>query len=724
MSERSTVTPKSSAGTAAVARALGQPGAQLVLCCLVALALAVPHLGALPARDEADAVVAARAITQRGVPVFYGGELLRQGRQVRTLGYFAIPGLPGQSRVLEVRDELGVQTWAENGGTDYSVGNWHPPLYVYLLAAAMLLPLPVVVALRLLNLALLLVSLALLYGIARAVVAPALAGDAPLTSDQEAASDQESSQAVRWIPLIVCLAYVLISFGIRAHMLIEYTTTIAPTTVLLFWSVHLRAPEQGWRGVAARAGALALVAWANLGPLLPLIAALIVAPLLHGRVRRALLMALTCGLGVALFLISFGAFSLWEGVPASATFAHSGSIVAGALAILPHPKAWAHLGGAGAMELLLAAFYGPPALALAGLIWPRRASWRARVPRRAYPWLVLGAVALGMLLATAYLWWQQVNILTGLVLTVLWSFALLDMFALNWGSLPYIWWLLPCLACAAVVASATLARWSSERIQTLALFAGGVTVVTFLAGPRAWGFAKYIAPAYGILVLLAVLCLVGLATRQVRINGGATVAVCGVALLGLAALIWLPDFTCAAPNAQTGLCPDTNNAPLSLWVSAFTALNILMVALLLGLATRAGRQGRATPLANATLSSALVAPIMVVILLPLLLFAAPEQLALAHTSGSIAYDTGDLNGMDQAGAYLAAHAAPGQLVVMRKEIAVYAPNVRFIDDAILPSDYLATHPEVVWVVGPEAAPPGFSAVARFGAWSVYQRAGG
>lgn len=682
---------------------LQRPFVQWLLCALVACALFLPHINATLVRDEADFVVASQAIDHLGLPIFYQGDFVLAGKPIVRIG--PIPGLPGQSTVYEAPD--GSFTWVENGGITYKVGNWHPPLYLYLLALFFLLPLPFTIAARLLNLLLLFITLAVIQRLTAVLI------------EQQTPSSPQKSASTSLIPMAACFAYLLFSFGIRSYVLIDFTTAMAPLTVLIFWYTHIRAPHT-LRGVLARAMTLLLVIWTNLGPVPALLLVVLALPLLRWEKRRLVIAASSVALALVLFGLTFEAYSLWEGVPAGATFSHSSAILAQVILSLPHPATWAHLtkgSGTLAIEVLLLLLYGP-LVAGATLIVLLRYTHKRPTLRMLLPTIMGGALFLALTLSIAYLQWQHVSIKQGLLVGWQWLPAVGKLLLTNWAGSPFIAWLVPGIACAVLLASARLQTRYRAYVIEMALFAVVMATDVLFIGPLAWGFPKYFGPVYAILIPLGVLFISGLWNGQVQLARWQTLVVGVIGSLALGCALAFIIFGCQTPSPYTGICVAYPQQSFLSWVTAFASLSLLSVAAWMAAAALWPWPHFTTMPEMRRFMSACV----LVLLLPLLIFGLVEQGRLLTTRGNITYDAGDVTGIIEAGQYLATHVTPGQLVVARKEIMLYTPGVHYINDFQLLDTYFSQNRAIVWVVRPQFSIAGFTEVARFGAWGIYYRA--
>lgn len=689
-----------------VRQMLSQPMVSITLCWLAALAMIGPHLMTPFVRDEADFVVAAQAIDQRGVPVFYQSDVELSGRPVLRVG--SVPGLAGPSTVYE--DPDGAFTWVENGGISYKVGNWHPPLYLYLLALFLLLPLPLMLAARLLNLLLLAGVLILLYRLSALL---------PSKSRDETQVPLLRGTTRSFVPLASLVLYLGFTFGIRSSVLVDFTTTLSPLTVLLFWDIHLRAPQNG-KGVVLRALALLLVLWSNLGPVPALALAVVLIPLLRWETRSMLVSISAVCLALMLFGLTFGLYSLWEGIPAGATFAHSSAIVSRTLLALPHPTGWAHLTRGASMvplEVFLLVLYGPLVAGGAVLVLMRYVRWRFP-PRLMLPLVIGGAPLLALLLSAGYLKWQHVSVTQGLVLGWEWIPAVGKLLVENWAASPFISWLLPGMACTLLLASARQGSPFHRSIVEMAAFALLMTGDVLFVGPDAWGFPKYVGPVYPVLILLSVLLVHGLWTGQVKLHQWRTFLVSTGSATALCWMLGMVVFGCQPPDALPGIC--SNQSPVSPlgWLSVISALNVVACGALVALT---GRYLWKRSLATEE-TQHVIGALIGGLLLPLLVFALLEEAAMPGPQGSITYEAGDITGLQEAGHFLATHVAPGQLVLARKEIMVFAPTLRYIDDFQVPDTLIVQNRAIVWVVRPQLSISGFRQLAHRGAWGMYYRA--
>lgn len=680
---------------------LVQPFTQLLLCSLVALALFLPHANTPPVRDEADYVVAAQAIDHIGVPVFYQSDFMPGGQPIK-IG--SIPGLPGQSKVYLSPD--GYDTWVENGGVSYKVADWHPPLYLYLLAAFFLLPISFTIAARLLNFILLVIALALIYRIVEFLV--------------KRENDEEQVPALKRVttslmPIVACLVYLLFSYGTRSYTLIDFTSTVSPVAVLVFWYIHIRSP-QNIKGVLWRALALLFVLCTNLGPVPTLLLAVFAIPLMRWEKRRIIIAASSICLALLLFGLTFEVYSLWEGVPAAATFAHSSSALARPLRLLPHFLTATHFtGGTGAFpeEVLLLLLYGPPFTGAALIVLLRYTRWRPKL-RFLVPSCIGGALLLALVLSSAYLNWQHISIKQGPTTWGLqWLPAASKLMILNWDSSPYIIWFLPGLACTFLLASARLRTRYNQPVIEMAVWSILMSFDVLFVGSPAWGFPKYMGPVYAVFVPLGVLFINGLWTGQVILSRWQTLV---VSVIGVLTLGWALPVAISTCQTTSNLClPDFQESYI-LWGSMLASLCLFTVAAFIAANAIWPWRNSIAIQENPHVAGAL----MLVSLLPLLVFAIIDQGLMLSTQGPVTYGTGgDITGIVEAGQYLATHVAPDQVVVARKDVMIYAPGVHYLDDSLYVdvSQVAAT----VWVVRQQFSFPGFVEVAHFGAWGIYYR---
>jgi len=210
----------------------------------------------------------------------------------------------GARAIAETGRPFGNQGWMSDRG-DYSQRNqwalWHPPLYVALLGAALKLPLPPSVALRLPG---------VLGGLATAAATALLAGEVSAGGwPRKGLSGGIAAATALVSPLFVQSALILdIDFPL-----------LLPGMLLFLW-LYLRL-EAG-RPWPLLVPVFALLLWAKMTNPLPLVAALVAWQVLRGRPRRAIAHGATIGAGGAgLFVASWLLVARVLGAPADMPFA-------------------------------------------------------------------------------------------------------------------------------------------------------------------------------------------------------------------------------------------------------------------------------------------------------------------------------------------------------------------------------------------------------------------
>jgi hypothetical protein len=105
--------------------------------------------------------------------------------------------------------------------------------------------------------------------------------------------------------------------------------------------------------------------------------------------------------------------------------------------------------------------------------------------------------------------------------------------------------------------------------------------------------------------------------------------------------------------------------------------------------------------------------------LPLVVAAAHEATTLPSEHGSITFLEGTSWGQAAAGAYLQAHVAPGDVVIVRKDIGYYA-SVPYTDDYPWWLPISETGKQVVWAARINSPGPDFQLVWRGPEFNVYR----
>jgi hypothetical protein len=253
---------------------------RLILAVLLVVALgfylvSVVHFGRLPLRiEEGEWAHMAAAVFDHGKPVISAGETNR----------------------IRFTPDL----WIDQGSL---VGAWHPPFYIYSLAAAM----PFVgsdasYSLRTVGVAGFLLAGMLMFLIAREV-APA-----------------------RWLPIGAAAAVLLLvhPYAIQGSTFLDIDTTVyAPAILLVLWlAIRATGVRAGTRGsVIAVGAALALVLWMKMTTAIALVGVLGVYWLLARGLRRGSVeLAGVLVTAAALFLTTFALWCSVADVPFSYTF--------------------------------------------------------------------------------------------------------------------------------------------------------------------------------------------------------------------------------------------------------------------------------------------------------------------------------------------------------------------------------------------------------------------
>lgn len=700
----------------------------LGLTVLVAAVTLVPYLDRPMVLDEVEFIEAARGIQAYGVPVYYHGYATSAGWTL--IGRYNVHGI-GLSTIYTTPD--GFITAIQHGTMFNVIANWHPELYLYILALFLHLPVAPEVAARLLNLLCLEASALLIFGIARELLA-------------------RLGASARWRligPLVAAALYELHPLATRGSELIDFTASLSVTTVLLFWFVRLRYNETK-RGLAAQIVAFALVPWTNLGPFPAIEAAmglmlLLALVLRHWRTTLRSLIVLIGG--TALFYLTFDLYSLWSGIPASLTLSHSGTRITQALELVPYPLNWRHLGAQHGSFALWGLTAAVPLIVAAALYVTGRFQLLPYA-RRVRMLIGLGALGASLVvsvgLAALYGKWQGIGARAGVVTEYSSWIALLRFFRTGWASVVHLEWLVPAMAlcvvllvltASGVIADSTAAA-PSPQAQQGATSAGSAAVATARASVRhlhyvlaemaifclvmaadllflaaqAWGFPKYQVP---ILAVASPLCaaFAYVITRRVHESRlAASLSLLAGALFlallifrsgslpftyrlgGLAAVAVLlaGALACAGSDLQTALTfasarviPTSSSRPRSRLLLLYTPVLVLLLA---------------TPLAFTTIA---------------------EAVQLPGERGSLTYLEGTSWGVRAAGLYLRAHVQPGDQVIVRKDIAYYA-GTPYSDDFPWTVPLHASGPLVIWAARTSSPGPGFVEVWRGTEFNVYK----
>lgn len=664
------------------------------------VATLLPHFWRPMVLDEFEFITAAQGIRNTGVPVYYrGGVDLTTWARV---GQTHVPGFPGLSTLWESSD--GFFTLVQHGATIDWAGNWHPELYLYLLAPLLGLPIPGAVAARLLNLLCLEASALLIFAITRRAL-------------------ESAGGSRRWtfvVPFLASLVYILDPYTTREYVLIDFSGTLSSTTVLLFWYMRLRAGPR-WRDCWLPIVAFALVPWSNLGPLPAVMLTLALSGALDcltGTWRRGVRTFAVLGGGVGLFYVTFYAYGIWAGLPAALTLAHNNVRVVQALARVPWPLAWRHLGAQRGTFLLWALALGPWLLAAGGLVvgpWipALRSRLRADVLTTS---IALSASAVASLLGTAAFGvWQGIGAGAGTHAAVASLPQLARFFWANWLTVPHQEWMVTALALCVTLLTLGVRGWEGDDlagstpdavkvIREMALFAlimGGDLL--FLMA-RAWGFPKYQGPVFSVCVPLAAIFVFITIKRHPRSSRGAVLFLAGVA----GGIAWL----------ATWPVPETAD-PALYRLGTLAAIGILLTGAWVSVRWAWGARlsaqwpGGTRPL--------IVAGLLVLTCTPLLVAAGREAFVLPGEHGSITYLEGTSWGQAAAGAYLHDHVRPGDMVIVRKDIGYYS-GVPYTDDFPWWTPIPVTGRQVVWAARIDSPGPGFELVWRGPEFNVYRYA--
>ncbi len=676
---------------------------------VASIATLLPHFNRPLVLDEVEFIEAARGIQRYGVPVYYRGWIDTAG--LIKVGSFHVHGLSGLSTVFKTSD--GFITALQHGQFVDLVGNWHPELYLYLLALFLRLPVPVEVSARLLNLLCLEASAMLLFGIV----------DLTLARWRAAGS-------WRWVlPLIASLSYVLYPFTTRDNVLVDFTGTLSVTTVLLFWYVRLRTGLT-WRGVAAQIIALALVPWSNLGPFPALVVALGGIAALEcvcGPRRRGLMSLAVLGGGIALFYVTFEIYSLWSGLPAALTLQHNNAKLGQALALLPYPMAWRHGGTQFGTFLLWALTVGPAVVAAAAMYvmshsaFVRTLGWKQGRVR-----IVTGLASLALtgVALVVYGAWQGIGVLRTAVVAVTSLYSFIRFLWALWLTVPHIEWLPVALAGCVVVLTIELPKVRqvatphdaepASTIKEMAIFAVVLATDLQLLGAQAWGFPKYEAPIFAV-SCVALSLFVYTASSAPTAPRWAAFAALLLMSLGLLALLFreqpqLYGVNIAIPaHYRAGQLAAVLVLVAGMWASAGESVLAVLKA------------WRSKWSGYGVRASWIVAPALVLLAFaPLAVSGGREAAGLPGERGSLTYVEGTSWGVRAAGEYLHAHVQPGDQVSVRKDIGFYA-------DVPYSEDYPWTapiHPSagttVLWVSRPVSPGPGFVLMWRGPEYNVYR----
>lgn len=692
---------------AAVRRGLGRIQAWAVarwpllvavtLTSAASLATLLPHLDRPLVVDETEFIAAAQGIQRYGVPVYYRGwigldDMVRVGR-------VHIAGLPGYSTIFKTPD--GFITAVQHGSLIDLVGNWHPELYLYLLALFLRLPVAFEVAARLLNVVCLEASAMLVYGITAQVL-----------------RRWGASSRWRWAaPIVVSLAYVLHPFTTRGTVLVDFTGTLSVTTVLLFWFVRLTSAPT-WRGLAAQIVAFALVPWSNMGPFPALVVALgAVAALecVRGPRRRGLMSLVVLVGGIGLFYVSFELYSLWAGLPASLTLDHNSARVSEALAQLPYPLAWRYGGASGGSVLLWALAVGP----LCGAAVIAHVASRLAVARRV-GWSdgrLAAAIAAGGALVSAlgiagFSRWQGIRIRAGFQVTLTSLIALVRFLWAHWLGVANLEWLIALLAVSAAVLAIRLPHGAPMTdatetdpgltLKEMAFFTLVIGADLLLLGAQAWGFPKYDAPILAVCAPL-VAVLVYTITRD-RV---APQRVAGVALLALAGGLVVLLFTHVANPYGAPYRFGHIGAIMVLVAAAWACLGLPIVR---QIALRAPLQR----------SARYAAPALLILgLAPLTAATVRDAVSLPSARGSVTYLEGTSWGIRAAGKYLHAHARPGDEVKVRKDVGFYS-EVNYGEDFPWTTPLQCVGTRVVWTARTSVPGKGYALMWTGPEYNVYR----
>jgi hypothetical protein len=224
------------------------------------------------------------------------------------------------------------------------IGAWHPPLYLYTLAASMtVLGTQSPYRLRLVGAIGLMASIVLLFLIAREVTS-------------------------RWRPVggVAAILALIHPFAIQGSLFLDIDPTIyAPLALLVVWLAirHGRRPEPlGFAQIAAIGVAIALVTWAKMTTTIDVLGVLVLWWVLARRpIRVALLEAvLFVTAGLALFFATYGTWCALTGIPFSytfqVTFIEKGNRLFSNATYIEHAMHW-HLRWFGGAVLLLGLVY-------------------------------------------------------------------------------------------------------------------------------------------------------------------------------------------------------------------------------------------------------------------------------------------------------------------------------------------------------------------------------
>jgi hypothetical protein len=224
------------------------------------------------------------------------------------------------------------------------IGAWHPPLYLYTLAASMtVLGTHSPYRLRLVGVVGLLASIALLFAIAR-----------------------EVTRRWRLVGGIAAILALVHPFAIQGSVFLDIDPTIyAPLALLVVWLAiryGRRSEPLGLAQILAIGGAIALVTWAKMTTTIDVLGVLVIWWLLARRpIRLAILEAISfVGVGLGLFFATYGLWCALTDIPFSytfqVTFIEKGNRLFSNLTYIEHAVHW-HLRWLGAAVFLLGVVY-------------------------------------------------------------------------------------------------------------------------------------------------------------------------------------------------------------------------------------------------------------------------------------------------------------------------------------------------------------------------------
>ncbi len=678
----------------------------VALTSLLAIVTLAPNFTRPMVLDEVEFIEAARGIQTYGVPVYYHGYSTSAGWTL--IGQDNVRGL-GPSTIYTTPD--GFITAVEHGADFDAIANWHPELYLYILALFLHLPVAPEVAARLLNLLCLVASALLIYGVARQLVVRLGAG-------------------ARWqfmAPLAAALLYELHPLTTRGSQLIDFTATLSVTTVLLFWFLRLRYNDTN-RGLAAQVLAFALVPWSNLGPFPALVAAMgliLLLAMAFRHWREGLRSLVVVGGGTALFYVSYDLYSLWSGIPASLTLDHSAARVNQVLALVPYPLNWQHFGAQRGSFALWALTAAAPLAAALALYF----AGRLRMLPRTRTWVVVvavvalgGSLAISAVLAALYGNWQDIGMRDGVVIALSSWLALLRFFRAGWMGVAHLEWLAAALAlCVALlVISAISAARPTTRVHAQAeaaeshgqyvlaemlLFCLVLGVDLLFLAAQAWGFPKYDAPIIAVCFpLCAIFAFAIIHRRQESRPAAALSLIAGAVVLAL-------------------LVGRSGSIPFTYRLGGLAAVAVLLAGALACVASDdvAAWLGSArVDLSSSAKCALLYAPVIVLALAaPLALSTLTEAIHLPAERGSLTYVEGTSWGVRDAGLYLQAHVRPSDQLVLRKDIAFYA-GMPYFDDFPWTLPLHVEGSRVIWTARVSSPGPGFVEVWSGPEFNVYK----